>query len=179
MAVSVGAFSCYRPQTPSLDDRKGASSRIFAAGSRRHQARLRSFRKRWRGWLGSQGIGRSPCRPRLVSQTRWTSDLVSPPVALLQPPAKFPPCPCLFRVPPSKPPSLSRTASQLCLNSHTCTIVYFPAQHTRYLCTSTTIIASTHRLYHTIIHHVAHTHKPRRLLYNLAELRRALWAVCV
>ena len=128
---------------------------------------------------GVQSAWRSPCRPRLVSQTRWTSDLVSPPVALLQPPAKFPPCPCLFRVPPSKPPSLSRTASQLCLNSHTCTIVYFPAQHTRYLCTSTTIIASTHRLYHTIMHHVAHTHKPRRLLYNLAELRRALWAVCV
>jgi hypothetical protein len=41
---------------------------------------------------------------KAAPQTRWTSDLVSPPVPFLQPPAKSPPCPRLFPVSPSKPP---------------------------------------------------------------------------
>jgi hypothetical protein len=125
---------------------------------------------------GIQSARRAPCRPSLVSQTRCISDVVSPPVALLQPPAKFPPCPCLFRALPSKPSSLSLLLLQLCLNSHACTIVN-PAQPIRYLVYLDDLIATTHSaLDNNSPRRVPH--KPRRLLSNLVELRRAHCKVC-
>jgi hypothetical protein len=76
VAVSVGGFPCYRPQTPSLDDRKGPAvpcPPLCVAGSRPHQVRLRFFRKRWRGSLGSQRIGRRWCHAAMGwVEASWT-----------------------------------------------------------------------------------------------------------
>lgn len=72
---------------------------------------------------GGQGLSLKRAGPQI-----W----LSPPAALLQPPAKFPRCPSSrsFRLSPSNPPPLSSGFPNCALIPSTCTIVTSPATTT-------------------------------------------------
>lgn len=121
---------------------------------------------------GGQSRSKARCQPRLV--LRRAGSQIWPPHlhALLQPPAKFPPCPCLLRVLPSKPfPPLSGfPACALILTL--CTIVSTRALQ-RHL-QSTRTLSRKRTTIRILILDVAHTRKPRRLRSNLAKVKRRI-----
>jgi hypothetical protein len=151
VAVSGGSFPCNSSQTPSLHHRKGQQPDVGRSaplpdrlvddgvGFLEALQRIASLRAcRWChvriGWVEAswerfQALWISASSnedPRREAGQGCTSDALDlrsglPTVPFLQPPAKFPPCPCLFRVSPSNPPSPSS-------GFQTCALITQPVQ---------------------------------------------------